>query len=82
MTEQELLTDSLSVDDYIQECVRAENSAWSNAAGTELPEIDMTQIEDEDTRSKVLNLNITMRKISANNLIDLTFLQAVKKLQE
>ena len=54
MVNLEILSDALSVDEYIAETVRAENSAWSNASAAELPQINLDMIEDEDIRKKVL----------------------------
>ena len=51
------MSDALSVDEYIAESVRAENSAWSNASAAELPDINLDLIEDEDMRKKVLKIS-------------------------
>ena len=56
MANKEVLSDALTVDDYIHQTVQAENSAWSNAAGADFPDIDMAMIDDEETRNKVLIL--------------------------
>ena len=55
MSENETIMDYATVDRYIERLIRAEKRNWGKGATTEIPNIDLSEIDNEDTRRQVNN---------------------------